>query len=129
MPDARAGEAVDDLDAELLRRPGGVLQFLGRPGVHAGRLAVAPDVVGQDRLVPLVDDVQHRLADQVGADRMALQVVLFEQFAFLGAVVGVFERLVDFEMIAPAGQFEAVVAEILALCGPSRPGADRPIGR
>ena len=44
VPDARTGEAVDDAHAQLLRGPGGVLQFLGGPGVHAGRVAVAPDV-------------------------------------------------------------------------------------
>ena len=67
------------LDAQLLGGPGRVLQLLGRPRVDAGRLAVAPDVRRQDRLVPLVDDVQHGLADQVVADREHLQVVLVEQ--------------------------------------------------
>ena len=46
----------------LLGGPGGVLHLLGRPGVDARRVAVAPDVRRQDRLVPGVDVVQHRLA-------------------------------------------------------------------
>ena len=53
------------LDAQLLRGPGRVLQLVGRPLVDAGRVAVAPDVRRQDGLVPLVDVVQHGLADQV----------------------------------------------------------------
>ena len=75
MPDARAGEAVDDCHAQLLRRAGRVLHLLDGPGVDAGRIAVAPDVRRQNRLVPLVDRVQHGLADQVIADREDLQVV------------------------------------------------------
>ena len=52
VPDARTGEAVDDVQPQLLGRPGGVFQFFGGPGAHAGRVAVAPDVRRQDRLVP-----------------------------------------------------------------------------
>ncbi len=57
------------LHAQPLRRPGGVFHRLGRPGIHAGRIAVAPHVRRQDRLVTGVDVVQDRLPDQVIADR------------------------------------------------------------
>ena len=53
VPDARAGEAVDDADAELLGGAGRVLHVLGRAAIDAGRIAVAPHVRRQDRLVPL----------------------------------------------------------------------------
>ena len=128
-PDARAGEAVDHADAQLLRGPGGVDHVLGGPGVDLGRVAVAPNVRRQDRLVPRVDVVQHRLADQVVADGEHLQVVLFQQFAFLGAVVVLVEGLIDLEVVAPAGQFRARRSRIRCTCEPIRPGASRPIGR
>ena len=85
--------------------------------VDAGRIAVAPDVRRQDGLVPLVDVVQHRLADQVVADGEHLQVVLFQQLALLGAVVVLGQGLVDLEVVAPAGQLQAVVAEFVAFPG------------
>ena len=117
MPDARTGKTVDHVDAELLRRAGGVFHLLGRPGVHARRIAVAPNRRRQDRLVPLVDPIQHRLAHQVGADGEDAQVVPLQQFALHAAIVGLGQGLADVEMVAPAGQFEAVVAELAALAG------------
>ena len=129
VPDARAGEAVDDADAQLLRRAGRVLQFFGGPGVDAGRIAVAPHVRRQDRLVPLVDRVEHGLADQVRADGVDLQVVALQQVAAAGAIAVVGQRLVDFEMVAPAGQLQALIAELAGLAGQVFQAADRPIGR
>ena len=35
----------------------------------------------QDRLVPVVDPIEHGLADQVGADGVDLQLVAFQQVA------------------------------------------------
>jgi hypothetical protein len=62
--------------------------------------------------VPLVDDrVSHTLADQVRADRKTLKPVFFENvFAALDISV-ILHRLVGIEVIAPAGQLKAVVAE------------------
>src|SRR5690606_11255327 len=85
VPDAGAGEAVDDANAELLRGAGGRLHFLGGALVDAIGLAVAPDVGRQDRLMAFVDDVADRLANEVIADRVALQAVAIELFAFGGA--------------------------------------------
>ena len=69
----------------------------------------------QDALVAGVDVVEHALADQVVRDGEQLQVVLFEQVAFAAAVGVVGDGLVDLEMVAPAGQFESVVAEVAGL--------------
>ena len=117
MPDARAGEAVDDFDAQLLRRPGGVFHFFDCPRVDALRLAVAPDVRRQNRLVPAVDPVEHGLADRMGADGVHLQLVALQQIAAAGAIAVFGQRPVDVEMIAPAGQFQAVVAKVGRLAG------------
>ena len=117
MPDARTGKAVDDVDAEFLRSAGGVFHLFDGPLIDAGRIAVAPNIRRHNSLVPLVDDVEHRLPDQMSADRLALQIVLFEQFPFAVAVALVGERLIDLEVIAPAGQFNAVVAEFAGLAG------------
>ncbi len=52
VPDAGAGEPVDDADAEFLSRASRVLQLFGRPFVDASRIAVTPNVVRQDCLMP-----------------------------------------------------------------------------
>ena len=75
------------LDAQLLRGAGRLLHLLGRARVHARRIAVAPDVRRQDRLVPLVDVVQTAWPDQVVADRPGLQAVL-RQNVMAGLAVG-----------------------------------------
>src|SRR5690606_31630160 len=80
--------------------------------IDTGRIAIAPDIRRQNRLVPLVDDVQHRLPDQVTADRMTLQAPRVEQFAFAAAVAVVLKGLVDLKVVAPASQFDPVITEI-----------------
>ena len=100
-------------DPELRRRPGGVLHLLGGALAYALRLAVAPDPGGQDVLVPLVDRVvADRLADQVVGDREDLEVVLGEGGPLAVDVRLVGERLVDLEVVAPAGDLQAVVAPL-----------------
>ncbi|GHC08449.1 hypothetical protein GCM10010348_33370 [Streptomyces anthocyanicus] len=61
----------------------------------------------------LVDDgVADGLADQVVGDGPALEAVLVEQLV-PGVHVGrIREGLVDLEVVAPAGEFQAVVAEV-----------------
>ncbi len=127
VPDAGAGETVDDAHAEFLRRPGRVLQFLDRPLVDAGRIAVAPHGRRQDRLVPLVDQVQHGLAHQVVADGEDLHVVLFQHFPLVGTIVVVGQGLVDLEVVAPAGQLQPVVAELAELLGQGFQGQVGPL--
>ena len=104
-------------EAQLLGRPGGVFHFLGGPGVHAGRIAVAPDVRRQDRLVPRIDRIQHGLADQVIAERKHLQAVPGQRLPLTVAVARIGHRLGDLEVVAVAAQFEAVEAEVLGLGG------------
>src|SRR5690606_17108416 len=113
VPDRGAGEADDGVDAEAGRGPCGVLDLGGGPLPDALRLTVAPDPGGQDGLVAFVDDgVAHRLADQVVGDRPALESVLVEQLVPGVDVGGVGEGLVHLEVVAPAGEFEPVVAEV-----------------
>ena len=86
VPDRRAGEAVDDLDAQLLRGPGGVLHLLDGPlGLLLG---VAADLGGHPVVGPGVDVVEDELAGQVVRDRPALQAVLAEQVVTPLAIAG-----------------------------------------
>ena len=117
MPDARSGKAVDYFHAEFLRGPGRVFQFLGGPGVDTRRIAVAPHVIGQNGLVPGVDVVEHGLTGQMGANGKDLHIVLFQKLPFFAAIAVVFQGLSHLEVIAPAGQFQAVVTKPLALAG------------
>ncbi len=65
----------------------------------------------------LVDPVAHRLADQVRGDREALEAVAVEDLPASVDVARVGERLVDVEVIAPAGELEAVEAPAPSLVG------------
>ena len=66
MPDAGAGEAIDDIDAEALGGVGGLFEFFGGALADAFRVAVAVDVVGEDGLVTGVDVIADCLTDEVG---------------------------------------------------------------
>ncbi|MFT3787570.1 MAG: hypothetical protein QM770_15625 [Tepidisphaeraceae bacterium] len=126
VPDRRAGEAVHDGGEADLVRAGVAEQAGGLRGVDhllrcafadAFGIAIAPDVGRQDALVTLVDVVADRLPDEVRADRDAGQAVVLEQFPLLLAVRLVLEGGVDVEVVAPAGEFQAVVAEGLGFLG------------
>ena len=65
--------------------------------------------------MPRVDQVTRRLADEVRADGVAAETVVLQDFPVLLAVVVLAIGAVDFEVIAPDGQFQAVVAELLRL--------------
>lgn len=113
VPDRGAGEADHGVDAEPGGRPRGVLHPLGGPLPYLLGVAVAPDRGGQDALVPLVDRVvADGLADQVVGDREDLQVVLRELLALAVEVVALGQRPVDLEVVAPAGDLQAVVAPL-----------------
>lgn len=61
--------------------------------------------------MPLVDQpISDALAHQVRADRPAAQAVPLEQFALAPDVAIIFECSIDLEVIAPTGQFQAIVA-------------------
>ena len=111
LPDRRAGEAHDGVDAEHPRRPGGVLHLLGRPLPDALGIAVAPHPGREDAVVALVDGVvAHGLAGEVVGDRVHLQAVTLEDVEPGLDVVGVLDRGPRVEVVAPAGDLEAVVA-------------------
>jgi len=63
--------------------------------------------------VTFVDEVAHGLADEVGRDGVAAQGVVGQQRPFLLAVFRGRSRGIDVEVVAPAGEFEAVVAHFL----------------
>src|SRR5215218_1326023 len=117
VPDRRAGEAGDDLDAELRRRARGVLHPLRGALPDALRIAVAPDLRVDEALVAAVDRVGDRLADEVVADRPDAQPVVLEQLALPGRVGRVAHRRGDVEVSAPARQLEPVEAPGAALRG------------
>jgi len=111
VPDGAAGEAVDDLDAELGGGLAGGDHLGGGALADALGLAVAPDGGGEDRLVALVDEIGDGLADEVVGDGVDLEAVLFEEGLFLGAVVGLGVGAGHLEVVAPAGELKAVIAE------------------
>src|SRR5581483_761950 len=126
MPDAAARKAIDDLHTELGRCACCILHFLGSTLTDAFGLAVAPDARRQDALVPLVDDgITDALTDQVGADRKTLKAVLFQNIAAAADIAVAFQGLVYLEVIAPAGQFQAVVAPAFHFF---RPRVQRQVG-
>ena len=101
MPDRRAGEAVNHIDAEPGSGLAGGDHLAGRALAHALGIAVAEDARGQDRRVAAVDIVADGLAGEVVGNREQLEAVFIEQGA-LGLAVG-FGGVLDFEMVAPAG--------------------------
>src|SRR5262245_19661599 len=132
VPDRRAGEAVDDRAArelqallharrrgveELARGLAGLDHLLRRALLHALGLAVAPDLGREDGLVALVDAVAHGLADEVRRDREAPEAVVLEHRPVLLRVVLVLVAARDVEVVAPARELQAVVAEVLGLPG------------
>ena len=105
------------LTPNLRRRPRRVLHPLGRALPDALRIAVAPDLRRQDPAVALVDRVADRLADEMRAEREAVQVVALEHLLDAADVVVLGERPVDLEVVAPAGELEAVEAPAAGLLG------------
>src|SRR5262249_2160555 len=91
------------------------LHVLGRAAIDAVRVAVAPDVRWQDRLMPRVDAVAHGLAHEVRADLVALQIVAIQEVALRAAVVGIGDGLIDFKVVAPAGELDTLITKIAGL--------------
>ena len=125
MPDGGTGETVDDGLAGTLRLIGhvglaGVEELAGGLGgqghlgaralADAFRIAVAPDVGGQDALVAFVDVVAGGLADEVRRDRPAAEVVLLQEFPDGLDVALLVDGADDIEVVAPAGELDAFVA-------------------
>src|SRR5690606_27305104 len=98
---------------ERARGPGGEGQLAGGAPADALGRAVAPDIGGEDCLVPLVDRIAHGLADEVARDRGAGEPVIAEERPFVLDVFLVARGGVDIEVVAPAGEFDAVIAHLL----------------
>ena len=60
--------------------------------------------------VPLVDAIRHGLADEVGGDGVAGEAVVLEELPLLVDVFFTGYSGVGIEVVAPAGELEAVVA-------------------
>ena len=98
--------------AGIEKNPGGAGgggHFDGGALAHAFRLAIAPDVGWQNSLVPFVDQIADRLADEMAGNGVAGEAVFGEQGPFLFGVFGFSEGAIHLEMIAPAGEFHAVI--------------------
>ena len=113
MPDAGTSETVDDTDTQFLSRTGGVFHLFDGSMSDPFRLAVAPDVRRKDGFVASIDIVEYRLANQVVRNGEDLQVVLFQQFSLPSTISIVGKCFIDFKMIAPAGEFDAVIPKVL----------------
>ena len=114
VPDRRAGEADDGLHAELGRGPRGVLHLARRPaGVpprarrrprsRAGRMSWCRSSIGWS---------QTAWPTRWLEIAKTLQVVLGQRLALAVDVVVLGERPVDLEVVAPAGDLQAVVAPL-----------------
>ena len=111
LPDRGSGEPDDGLHAEPLRRPRGVLHRLRSALPDALRLAVAPDHVGQHVVVAFVDRVvADGLAREVVGDGEHLEVVLLQDGEPVGDVVVIGGASPDVQVVAPAGDLQAVEA-------------------
>ena len=71
----------------------------------------------QDRLVPLVDPIADGLSDQMVRDRVDRKLVPFERIPLRGTVAALVEGPRDVEVVAPAGQFEPLIAKLTRLAG------------
>jgi hypothetical protein len=120
VPDGRAGETIHNRDCAFFRArfcvekfsrgAGGGFHFFGGALANAFRFAIAPDVGGQNRFVPFIDQIADRLADEMIGNGETIKPVFGEQRPFLFAVIRFGERAINFKMVAPAGEFHAVVA-------------------
>ena len=121
MPDRGTGESVDgnavrgfrEARLGIEKRAGGLCgerHLFGGTTADAFRFAIAPDIGREDGFVAGIDRITDGLADEVARDREAGEAVVGEEFPFF-ADVG-FRRggLVDIEVVAPAGEFDTVVA-------------------
>src|SRR3569833_3542478 len=81
---------------------GGRDQLLRGAFAHPIRLTVAPDVGRQNRLMPLVDEIAYRLADEVVGDRVTSEAMALQQVPALAHVGFGGARGLHVEVVAPA---------------------------
>ena len=129
VPDRGAGEAIHGHRKLVLitaaglgveKRARGLAggdHLLGGALADAFRIAVAPHFRGKDGLVPVVDVVADGLTDEVVGNGITGQPVVGEQLPFLLHVCLGGKRGIHVEVVAPAGEFEAVVAHFIGQRG------------
>jgi hypothetical protein len=128
LPDRAAGEAIDDFDTEQLGGLGGVFDFFGAALADSFRIAIAPQPPRQDAFMTPVDwVVGDTLTYQVGADCKSLQVVFVEDVPAALDILVVGQGFVHFEVIAPAGQLQAVETPGTGFLGHVFQGQVRPL--
>ena len=122
VPDGRTREAVDDGRVVVLAVIAGFGVEEGAGGFAGGDhllggaladalgVAVAPDIGGENGFVALVDVVTDGLADQVAGDGVAGEAVVLQHRPFFVDVFLGGGGDVDIEVVAPAGEFDAIVA-------------------
>jgi hypothetical protein len=110
MPDRAAGKTVDDFNAELLCGLRGIDNTFGRPLANTLGVAVTPDVLRQNRLVTFIDIIADGLAYKMRRDCKDLQTVVYKKLTLGLAITIITKSLIDFEVVAPAGQFKPIIA-------------------
>jgi hypothetical protein len=73
VPNAAAGETINDVDTKLLSSPRSILKLFDRTCVHTGWLSITPNVWRKNRLMAAINVIEHCLPNEVGADRVALE--------------------------------------------------------
>ena len=110
-PDRGAGEAGDDLHAELLRHGGGLLHGLDAP--VADGLRLIRQGRGREVVQARIGRIAHALADDVAGQRLHDQAVLLQIFFDPGDVGIVGQGAVNIDAVAPAGNLQTVIAHLL----------------
>ncbi len=111
-PDRRTGEARQDGDAELLRGAYRGHHLLGRTLTDSLGTAVAPDVIGEQKAVTRLDRVANRMANTVSAQDRYAEFQTIEQRELGRTVIVLARRPLHFEMVAPAGEFQALITPL-----------------
>ena len=77
----------------------------------------------------IVIRIANELPGEMIRNRPAAESVLFQKSAFVGAIFFAFAGFIDFEVVAPAGEFESVVAKIRRHFAHPREGQVCPLPR
>src|SRR5262249_1722332 len=105
----RARAAGDERYSHFLRGPDGSLHFLGSSQGDPFRIAVSPNSIWRDRLMPCVDAIRASLADAGIAKRPDANLLFLEQRQEAGTVFILAQSALDIEMIAAASQLHALI--------------------
>jgi hypothetical protein len=123
MPHRGTSESIHNNAVRVFLKAGFVIEkspsglcgenhFFRSPLANSFWLAIAPDIRRQDRLVPFIDEIANGLANEVVRDGKTGELVLCENFPKALAVCGGRGGCLDIEVVAPAGEFESLVAHL-----------------